>query len=131
MSAAFEQLVYRAADEVRRIVTALPAALREKAQALPVTYEPVPNPGLQEDGIAPDTLGLFTGPDYGDEELTPVPLPPQIILCNAGNVLTVNQDVPIVDIVKAQQKFGQRGFTGTGVADQTNFFTGFDFQVKP
>jgi predicted Zn-dependent protease with MMP-like domain len=33
---------------------------------------------LQADGIEPDTLGLFTGPEFADEEN--VPLPPQIIL---------------------------------------------------
>lgn len=80
MSADFDQLVAWAAEEVRDTVEALPEALRERVQSLPVTYEPWPNPGLQEDGIAPDTLGLFVGPDFADEEMTPVPLPPQIIL---------------------------------------------------
>ncbi len=35
-------------------------------------------PDLQADGIEPDTLGLFTGPEFADEGN--VPLPPQIIL---------------------------------------------------
>ncbi len=80
MSATFEQLVAWAAAEVEDTLALLPPELREKARALPVTYEPVPNAGLQEDGIAPDTLGLFVGPDFSDEELTPIPLPPQIII---------------------------------------------------
>ena len=56
----------------------LPEPLRERAEKLPVTFERVPNVDLQADGIEPDTLGLFTGPDFADEEH--VPLPPQIIL---------------------------------------------------
>ena len=66
--------------EVEATLGELPAPLREKAKALPVTFESRPNKGLQEDGIAPDTLGLFTGPAFSEEEVTPVPLPPQIIL---------------------------------------------------
>lgn len=58
----------------------LPAPLREKAQALPVTFERRPNRGLQQDGIAPDTLGLFVGPEFALEEVASVPMPPQIIL---------------------------------------------------
>lgn len=57
---------------------ALPVPLRAQAQRLPVTFEPRPNAGLQADGIAPDTLGLFTGADYVEEGHTP--MPPQIIL---------------------------------------------------
>ncbi len=57
---------------------ALPQPLRERAKNLPVTFERVPNAGLQADGIEPDTLGLFTGPEFADEEN--VPMPPQIIL---------------------------------------------------
>ena len=32
------------------------------------------------DGIEADTLGLFIGPEFAEEESTTVPLPPQIIL---------------------------------------------------
>lgn len=80
MTPNFEQLVKWASEEVECIVSALPAELREKAKVLPVTYEPLPNPGLQEDGIWSDTLGLFTGPEFSEEETSAVPLPPQIIL---------------------------------------------------
>jgi len=56
----------------------LPANLRAKARALPVTYEPWPNDALVDDGIAPDTLGLFVGGEYaeGEHEV----MPAQIIL---------------------------------------------------
>jgi len=55
------------------------APLREKAKALPVTFEPPPHAGLQADGIAPDTLGLLR-PRFRRGGDPPVPLPPQIIL---------------------------------------------------
>ena len=64
--------------EVEATLAALPKPLRERAEKLPVTFERQPNAGLQADGIEPDTLGLFTGPEFADEGS--VPLPPQIIL---------------------------------------------------
>ena len=67
-----------ALDEVEATLKALPAPLREKARTVPVTIERVPSEGLQADGIAADTLGLFVGPDFAEEES--VPMPPQIIL---------------------------------------------------
>ena len=45
-----------------------------------MTLERVPNSGLIADGIEADSLGLFTGPAFADEEHDPSPLPPQIIL---------------------------------------------------
>jgi predicted Zn-dependent protease with MMP-like domain len=65
-------------DEVEATLGRLPAPLRQQANKLPVTFERVPNVGLQADGIAPDTLGLFAGPDFATEGATP--MPPQIIL---------------------------------------------------
>ena len=64
--------------EVEATLAALPEPLRERAEKLPVTFERAPNAGLQADGIEPDTLGLFTGPEFADEDH--VPLPSQIIL---------------------------------------------------
>jgi len=64
--------------EVEAVLAALPAPLRERAAKLPVTFERVPNAGLQADGIEADTLGLFTGAEFAEEGT--VPLPPQIIL---------------------------------------------------
>jgi predicted Zn-dependent protease with MMP-like domain len=66
--------------EVEATLEELPAALRERAQVLPVTFERLPNQAQRQDGIEPDTLGLFVGPEFADEELSSVPLPPQIIL---------------------------------------------------
>ena len=63
---------------MERTLAALPPPLRERACRLPVTFETVPNAGLQADGIEPDTLGLFVGPEFAEEDS--VPMPSQIIL---------------------------------------------------
>jgi predicted Zn-dependent protease with MMP-like domain len=80
MSAPWSQLKQIAEAEVAATLAALPEPLRVRAQLLPVTFEPTPNSGLVADGIAPDTLGLFTGPAFDEETTTGYPLPPQIIL---------------------------------------------------
>jgi len=67
-----------ASNEVETTVNSLPKPLREKALGLVVTSERKPGAELQKDGIEADTLGLFCGPDFAEEEH--VPMPPQIIL---------------------------------------------------
>ena len=67
-----------AANEIEITLAELPKELSERAAKLPVTFEPHPNDGLQAEGIAPDTLGLFSGTEFVDEEMTPIP--PQITL---------------------------------------------------
>jgi predicted Zn-dependent protease with MMP-like domain len=74
----WKKLCALASGEIEATLMALPQPLRERAKNLPVTFERVPNAGLRADGIEPDTLGLFTGPEFADEEN--VPMPPQIIL---------------------------------------------------
>jgi predicted Zn-dependent protease with MMP-like domain len=74
----WKKLTSIADDEVEATLARLPGPLRQQARKLPVTFEHLPNSGLQADGIAPDTLGLFTGPDFVAEDATP--MPPQIIL---------------------------------------------------
>jgi predicted Zn-dependent protease with MMP-like domain len=66
-----------AAREIETTLSELPKPLAERAAKLPVTFEPRPNEDLQADGIAADTLGLFTGAEFVDEEM--IPMPPQII----------------------------------------------------
>ena len=78
MTESWDHLHALAVEEVEATLADLPEALLEKARALPVTMERVPNAGLQADGIEADTLGLFVGPDFADEGA--VPMPPQIIL---------------------------------------------------
>jgi predicted Zn-dependent protease with MMP-like domain len=67
-----------AREEVAQTVAELPDDLRPRAEALPVSYERVPNQATVDDGIEPDTLGLFVGGDFVHEDQ--VPLPAQIIL---------------------------------------------------
>ena len=69
-----------ALEEVKATLAALPAPLRDRAQPLPVTFERRPNAAHRRDGIEPDTLGLFVGPEFACEETATLPLPPQIIL---------------------------------------------------
>ena len=80
MQAVWEHLKKLALAEVESTLATLPAPLRARAAALPVTFEPVPNAAFVAEGIEPDTLGVFTGPAFGDEEHSASPLPPQIIL---------------------------------------------------
>ena len=67
-----------AVEEIEATLSELPAPLRERAKQLPVTFERVPNADLVEDGIEPDSLGLFTGAEFAEEGQ--MPMPPQIIL---------------------------------------------------
>ena len=71
----------RAATEtMERLQQRLPAELRARARAIPVTFEPYPSQAMIEDGLDPDLLGLFVGDDYTDLETGVTDLPPQIIL---------------------------------------------------
>jgi predicted Zn-dependent protease with MMP-like domain len=74
----WEKLCAMASAEIEGILAALSKPLRGQVENLPVTFERRPNTELQADGIEADTLGLFTGPEFADEEN--VPMPPQIIL---------------------------------------------------
>ena len=80
MSAHWKRLLAVAQSEVASTLASLPAHLQEEARRLPVTYEMRPNEALLQDHIEPDTLGLFVGPDFADEECSASPIPPQIIL---------------------------------------------------
>ena len=80
MSSHWDHLKKLALAEVEATLAELPAPLRERAAQLPVTFEPKPNASLVADGIEADSLGLFTGPAFGDEEQSASPVPPQIIL---------------------------------------------------
>ncbi len=76
----FHRLLVAAEREVNRTLRALPPVLREKARAVPVVYEARPDPALKEDGIEPDTLGLFVGETYRDAYAGSHDLPAQVIL---------------------------------------------------
>jgi predicted Zn-dependent protease with MMP-like domain len=74
----WKKLMAVAGSEVVATLRSLPPPLRERARKLPVTYEPWPSDALVEDGIEPDTLGLFVGGEFTDD--AHVVLPPQVIL---------------------------------------------------
>jgi len=76
----WNRLLHIAEAEVERTIRSLPPALRGKAERLPITYAPRPNPALEEDGIEPDTLGLFVGGALADSAEGAVSMPPQILL---------------------------------------------------
>ncbi len=78
MGPCLEKLRRLALAEVEATLEALPAVLRERARRLPVTFERRPNRALQAEGFAADTLGLFAGAEFTEEDT--VPMPPQIIL---------------------------------------------------
>jgi predicted Zn-dependent protease with MMP-like domain len=74
----WKTLTALAAEEVEATLAGLPAPLLEQARKLPIAFERIPSAALQADDIAPDTLGLFVGPEFAQEGFTP--MPPQIIL---------------------------------------------------
>ncbi len=80
MNAAWKDLLRIAGAEVAETLEGLPEPLRSRARALPVTYERAPGQELQQDGIEPDTLGLFVGEEYAETGQTLAPMPAQIIL---------------------------------------------------
>jgi predicted Zn-dependent protease with MMP-like domain len=66
--------------EVAATLADLPVPLRERAARLPVIFERIPNADFVAEGIEADSLGLFTGPAFGEEEHAASPVPPQIFL---------------------------------------------------
>lgn len=80
MEIVWEHIRAIAAEEVDQTLASLPEPLKQRALTLPVTLQPAPNEAQMADGIEEDTLGLFVGPDYADQEVTSFPIPPQIIL---------------------------------------------------
>ena len=91
----WKKLEALAEAEIQDTLRSLPRPLRAAAQRVPVTYEPCPSDELVADGIAPDTLGLFVGPPFQDEQATASPLPAQIIfyLDNLWNVAEGDEEI--------------------------------------
>ncbi len=80
MAPDWERLREMTLEEVEATLAELPEPLRDEAKNLPITFERRPSKAMQNDGIAPDTLGLFVGPEYADRDTGVSPIPPQIIL---------------------------------------------------
>ena len=78
MNTHWNSLKKLAQAEIETTLAELPKPLWEHAQKLAVTFEPVPNKGLQADGIQPDTLGLFVGNEFVENRAEV--MPSQIIL---------------------------------------------------
>lgn len=76
----WEELKRLAIEEVAATLAALPAPLQARAATLPVIFEPAPNDDLITDGIEADSLGLFIGTSFVDEDQALSPVPPQIFL---------------------------------------------------
>lgn len=74
----WQQLQTLAEAEVQTTLASLPGPLRERAKALPVMFERTPSALLVADGIEPDTLGLFSGPEFAEEQDSPIP--PRVLL---------------------------------------------------
>ena len=69
-----------ARTEVRATIKSLPIQLRAHAAGLPVTFEHRPNEDLRLEGIEPDTLGLFVGSAFAENDSAGPCVPAQIIL---------------------------------------------------
>lgn len=82
-----------AADEIETTLAEMPKPLRERAIKLPVTFERKPNAGLQKDGIASDTLGLFTGAEMADTENELIPSQITLYLLNIWDFSEKSTDV--------------------------------------
>ena len=80
MSSDWSFLLALAESEANRTIQSLPSALRESARHLPVSLERRPGKALRDDGIEPDTLGLFVGEPFSEAGTTTAPLPAQVIL---------------------------------------------------
>lgn len=74
----WETLCQIATREIETTIQHMPAPLRESVQKLPVLFETSPDEALTAEGMAPDTLGYFSGREFADVENEV--LPPQIVL---------------------------------------------------
>lgn len=82
MDQEWKNLCNLATDEIEATLAELPLPLRERAAKLLVTFEPIPNAGLQNDGISPDTLGLFSGAEMADSGDEVIPTQITLFLLN-------------------------------------------------
>ena len=76
----FPRLLDLASGEVGRVVGEMPPDLREHAKAVPVRYEERVAVHWLDDGVAPDSLGLFSGPSLRDPDAALSDEPPLVTL---------------------------------------------------
>lgn len=75
-----QRLTTAAHREITDLVKALPPQVKKFADELPVHFEMMPRPFELDQGIAPDTLGLFSGDAYADQSSSMTVEPSQITL---------------------------------------------------
>ena len=66
--------------EVEKLRRQLPAAMAARAAEVPVVMLPRPTRAMVRDGVEPDLLGLFVGPNLAESVESGDPLPPEILL---------------------------------------------------
>ncbi|HNQ72561.1 MAG TPA: metallopeptidase family protein [Verrucomicrobiota bacterium] len=76
----WDHLQNLARRELDATLAELPAPLRERARQIPIALDRQPGAEFVADGIGPETLGLFTGPAFGDADHAASPVPAQIFL---------------------------------------------------
>lgn len=69
-----------AQEVVASTLRKLPPRLRSEAESIPVTFESSPSAAQMDDGIEPDTLGLFVGEAFPELHADGPGLPSQVIL---------------------------------------------------
>ena len=66
--------------EVAALRGKLPRAMASRAGDVPVVMLPRPTRAMVRDGVEPDLLGLFVGPNLAEGVESGDPLPPEILL---------------------------------------------------
>jgi predicted Zn-dependent protease with MMP-like domain len=96
----WEKLRSVALLEIETTIASFPEPLRVRAEKLPVIFERQPNAQLQADGIEADTMGLFIGAEFVEEN--DVLMPPQIILFleNIWDVAETNEKFFLQEVRK-------------------------------
>lgn len=98
MDADWKRLCELATREIESTLAGLPVELRARAVQLLVTFERVPGVELQADGIAADTLGLFTGAEMAEEGSAPMPSQIILFLENLWNFADEDENVFLEEV---------------------------------
>jgi len=88
-----EEAYAAARAEVESTLSALPPPLRCRAEAVAVSYEWTPSSHLIAEGIDSDTMGLFSGPTFGEELSSADPHAPTITLFIRNILLEADGDM--------------------------------------
>jgi predicted Zn-dependent protease with MMP-like domain len=80
-------------DILQQAIEALPDELQEQLEEVPVVVQPLPTREmLGENGISPDTLGLFVGDNQLEESVLNAPTEPQALLLFQRNIERLAMD---------------------------------------